>query len=55
MQDELKTVNDKYALAEFLKKNDVDGNVEDFGKAISQTPHTTQTMNVHSLSPSSGI
>ena len=46
---------DREALAEFLKKNDVDGNVEDFGKAISQTPHTTQTMNVHSLSLSSGI
>ena len=34
LQDELKAIKDKDALAEFLKKNDIDGTVEDFGKAI---------------------
>ena len=34
LQDELKAIKDKDALAEFLKKNDVDGTVEDFGKAL---------------------
>ncbi len=34
LKNELKAVKDKDALAEFLKKNDVDGTVEDFGKAI---------------------
>ncbi len=34
LQDELKAIKDKDALAAFLKKNDVDGTVEDFGKAI---------------------
>ena len=34
LQDEIKAIKDKDALAEFLKKNDVDGTVEDFGKAI---------------------
>lgn len=34
LQDEIRTINDKDALAAFLKKNDVDGTVEDFGKAI---------------------
>ncbi len=33
-QDELKAIKDKDALAEFLKKNDVEGTVEDFGKAL---------------------
>jgi hypothetical protein len=31
LQDAIK---DKDALAEFLKKNDIDGTVEDFGKAL---------------------
>ena len=34
LQDELKAIKDKDALADFLKKNDVDGTVEDFGKAV---------------------
>ncbi len=34
LQDELKVIRDKDALAEFLKKNDVEGTVEDFGKAL---------------------
>ena len=34
LQDELKAIKDKDALAEFLKKKDVDGTVEDFGKAL---------------------
>lgn len=34
LQTALKEIKDKDALAEFLKKNDVDGTVEDFGKAI---------------------
>lgn len=34
LQDELKAIKDKDALAEFLKKNDVEGTVEDFGKAL---------------------
>ena len=34
LQAALKEIKDKDALAEFLKKNDVDGTVEDFGKAI---------------------
>ena len=34
LQDELKAIEDKDALAEFLKKKDVDGTVEDFGKAL---------------------
>ena len=34
IQEELKAVKDKEALAAFLKKNDVDGTVEDFAKAV---------------------
>ncbi len=34
LQDELKAIKDKDALAAFLKKNDVDGTVDDFGKAV---------------------
>ena len=34
LQAALKEIKDKDALAEFLRKNDVDGTVEDFGKAI---------------------
>ena len=34
LQAALKEIKDKDALAEFLKKNDVDGTVEDFGKAL---------------------
>ncbi len=34
LQAALKEIKDKDALAAFLKKNDVDGTVEDFGKAI---------------------
>ena len=34
LQNELKEVKDKDALANFLKKNNVSGTVEDFGKAI---------------------
>ena len=34
LKNELKAVNDKDALADFLKKNDVSGTVEDFGKAV---------------------
>lgn len=34
LQDELKAVRDKDALAAFLKKNDVDGTIEDFGKVV---------------------
>ena len=34
LQAALKEIKDKDALAEFLKKNDIDGTVEDFGKAI---------------------
>ena len=34
LQNELKEIKDKDALAAFLKKNDVEGTVEDFGKAI---------------------
>ena len=34
LQNEIRTIKDKDALAAFLKKNDVDGTVEDFGKAI---------------------
>ena len=34
LQDELKSIKDKDALAAFLKKYDVEGTVEDFGKAI---------------------
>ena len=34
LQAALKEIKDKDALAEFLKKNDVDGTVEDFGKAV---------------------
>ena len=33
-QAALKAIKDKDALAAFLKKNDVDGTVDDFGKAI---------------------
>ena len=36
LQDELKAIKDKDALADFLKKNDVDGTVEDFGKALKK-------------------
>ena len=34
LQDELKAIEDRDAAAAFLKKNDVDGTVEDFGKAL---------------------
>ena len=34
LQAALKEIKDKDALAAFLKKNDVDGTIEDFGKAI---------------------
>ncbi len=34
LQDAIKAIKDKDALAEFLKKKDVDGTVEDFGKAL---------------------
>ena len=34
LQAALKEIKDKDALAAFLKKNDVEGTVEDFGKAI---------------------
>ena len=34
LQAALKAIKDKDALAAFLKKNDVDGTVEDFSKAI---------------------
>ena len=34
LQAALNAIKDKDALAAFLKKNDVDGTVEDFGKAI---------------------
>ena len=34
LQTALKEIKDKDALAAFLKKNDVDGTIEDFGKAI---------------------
>ena len=34
LQAALKEIKDKDALAAFLRKNDVDGTVEDFGKAI---------------------
>ena len=34
IQDELKAIKDKDALAAFLKKNDIDGTVEDFAKAV---------------------
>ena len=34
LKNELKEVKDKDALAAILKKNDVDGTVEDFGKAV---------------------
>ena len=34
LKNELKAIKDKDALADFLKKNDVDGTVEDFGRAI---------------------
>ena len=36
LQDELKAIKDKDALADFLNKNDVDGTVEDFGKALKK-------------------
>jgi hypothetical protein len=34
LKNELKAIKDKDALAAFLKKYDVEGTVEDFGKAI---------------------
>lgn len=34
IQEELKAIKGKDALAEFLKKNDIDGTVEDFGNAV---------------------
>ncbi len=34
LKNELKEIKDKDALAAFLKKYDVEGTVEDFGKAI---------------------
>lgn len=34
LQNELKAIKDKDGLAEFLKKNDVEGTAEDFGKAV---------------------
>ncbi len=34
LQDAIKAIKDKDALAEFLKKNDIDATVEDFGKAL---------------------
>ena len=34
LKNELKSIKDKDALIAFLKKNDVDGTVDDFGKAI---------------------
>ena len=34
LQAALKEIKDKDALAAFLKKNDVEGTIEDFGKAI---------------------
>ena len=34
LQDELKAIKDEDAFAAFLKKNDVDGSVEDFAKAM---------------------
>ena len=36
LQNELKAIKDKDALAAFLKKNDVDGTVEEFGKALKK-------------------
>ena len=36
LQTALKEIKDKDALAAFLKKNDVDGTVEDFGKALKK-------------------
>ena len=34
LQNELKSIKDKYALERFLKVNEVNGTVEDFGKAV---------------------
>ena len=34
MQKEIKNIKDQDALAEFLKKNDVEGTVEDFNNAV---------------------
>ena len=34
LRDELKVIKDEDAFAAFLEKNDVDGSVEDFAKAI---------------------
>lgn len=34
LQNEIKAIKDKDALAEFLKKNDVSATVEEFGKAL---------------------
>ena len=34
LQDELKAIKDKDALAAFLKKNDVEGTVEEFAEAV---------------------
>ena len=34
LQNEIKAIKDKDALSAFLKKNDVEGTVEDFGKAV---------------------
>lgn len=34
LKEELKEIKDKFALTTFLKKNGVDGTVEDFCKAI---------------------
>jgi len=34
LQNAVKAIKDKDALAEFLKKNDVEVTVEDFGKAL---------------------
>lgn len=34
LQNEIKAIKDQDVLAEFLKKNDVEGTVQDFGKAV---------------------
>ena len=42
LQNEIKAIKDKDAFEAFLKKNDVEGTVEDFGRALHVTSSSTE-------------
>ena len=40
LQDEIRAIKDRDTLAAFLKRHDVEGTVEDFGKAVRAKAET---------------